>query len=211
MRARAISDEKAKEIGGISAEDDWRQTSRLAGRDRQIPEELLQLARELRKEQTTAEQFLWNCLRDRKLNNFKFRRQHNLGPYIADFYCHAARLCIELDGGIHETPEQKERDQRRDQWLLENGFKQLRIQNDLMLNDPLVALRLIADALGTAQETFPEGEACTLSPEASALTPRPPLPKASALTPRPPLPRLPPSPPNPLSPGERGRKIGLSE
>ncbi|HEV3383460.1 MAG TPA: GTP-binding protein, partial [Gemmata sp.] len=143
--------------GGSADEDDWRQVRKLAGRDRRIPSELLKRARDLRKEQTTAEQFLWDCLRDHQLNNSKFRRQHNVGPYIADFYCHADRLCIELDGGIHDTPDQSERDEARDQWMLENGFKLLRLRNEQVLEDPVTTLHLIACAL-TPQPPLPTGE-----------------------------------------------------
>lgn len=62
-------------------------------------------ARELRQRMTPAERALWERLRGRQVGGFKFRRQHPLGPYIADFYCAEAKLVIELDGGIH-----------RDQW-----------------------------------------------------------------------------------------------
>lgn len=62
--------------------------TRLAGRNRQISKVLLERARELRKQQTPAEEILWECLRDRRLLNTKFRRQHNIGRYITDFYCY---------------------------------------------------------------------------------------------------------------------------
>ena len=62
---------------------------------------LLARAREMRKEPAPAEKKLWACLRDRQLNGFKFRRQHVIGPYIADFYCHAVRLVVEIDGASH--------------------------------------------------------------------------------------------------------------
>jgi very-short-patch-repair endonuclease len=107
--------------------------SKLAGQLRQIPKALLQRARELRQKQTPAEQILWECLRDRRLADAKFRRQHNLGQYIADFYCHAAQLVIELDGAIHQT--QQMRDSDRDQWMQTNGFTVLRFSNeDIFVN-----------------------------------------------------------------------------
>ena len=102
--------------------------SKLAGQLRQISKALLQRARELRQNQTPAEQILWECLRDRRLCDAKFRRQHNLGQYIADFYCRAAQLVIELDGEIHQT--QQVRDGDRDQWMQTNGFTVLRFSND---------------------------------------------------------------------------------
>ena len=61
--------------------------------------------RELRINQTPAEACLWSKLRNRQVFGFKFRRQHQFGDYIADFYCHEAQLVIECDGSIHETNE----------------------------------------------------------------------------------------------------------
>ena len=69
---------------------------KIAGSGRSIPQALLERARELRKQQTPTEEILWECLRDRRFLNVKFRRQHNIGQFIADFYCHTARLVIEL-------------------------------------------------------------------------------------------------------------------
>jgi len=60
-------------------------------------------AKELRKNMTEAEKILWGYLKG-GLNGLKFRRQHPIGVYIADFYCHAIRLVVELDGKIHHKP-----------------------------------------------------------------------------------------------------------
>ena len=60
-----------------------------------------QNAKELRQSLTPAERILWERLRDRRLSSLKFRRQHPIGAFIVDFYCPAARLVIEIDGGIH--------------------------------------------------------------------------------------------------------------
>jgi very-short-patch-repair endonuclease len=59
-------------------------------------------AKVLRKTMTDAEILLWKALRNRRLNGFKFRRQHPIKGFIADFYCHEARLVIEVDGEIHD-------------------------------------------------------------------------------------------------------------
>jgi very-short-patch-repair endonuclease len=88
----------------------------------------LQRARELRLRQTPAEKILWECLRGNRLFGFKFRRQHNIGQYIADFYCHAAKLVIELDGEIHQA--QTDRDSDRDSWLEAHGLTVLRFKNN---------------------------------------------------------------------------------
>jgi very-short-patch-repair endonuclease len=60
------------------------------------------LAAELRKNMTDAEKVLWQQLRNRKLGDLKFRRQHPVGIFILDFYCHEKKLAIEVDGGIHK-------------------------------------------------------------------------------------------------------------
>ena len=65
--------------------------------------------KELRKNQTKAEEILWFELRNNKLGA-KFKRQHSIGGYIADFYCHTLKLVIEIDGGIHKSKEQREYD-----------------------------------------------------------------------------------------------------
>ena len=91
----------------------------------EIPD-LGHLARKLRREQTPAEEILWALVRGRKLLRLKFRRQQQLGPFIADFYCHEARLVVELDGGIHSEPEQVDRDRNREVFLEENRLKVLR-------------------------------------------------------------------------------------
>jgi very-short-patch-repair endonuclease len=67
-------------------------------------------ARSLRNNQTPAEQLLWSKLRSRGLSGFKFRRQHPIDHYILDFYCHEARLGIEIDGGHHANEDISEKD-----------------------------------------------------------------------------------------------------
>ena len=73
------------------------------------------LARNLRKNMTTPEQQLWEALRKRQLNGYRFRRQTVLGRYIADFVCLEARLVIELDGNHH--CDQQGYDRERDNWM----------------------------------------------------------------------------------------------
>ncbi|MBW4579754.1 MAG: DUF559 domain-containing protein [Tildeniella nuda ZEHNDER 1965/U140] len=128
----------------------------LAGRTRQIPKALLQRAKELRQQQTPVEKLLWECLRDRRLHNAKFRRQHNLGQFIADFYCHEARLVVELDGGIHQQQQQQDSD--RDQWMQANGFTVLRFQNEAVLSNTEAVLETIAQSLPSPLAPLPEGE-----------------------------------------------------
>ncbi|MCC7332903.1 MAG: endonuclease domain-containing protein [Flavobacteriales bacterium] len=99
---------------------------------------ITQLARDLRKNQTASENLLWQNLRNRKLNGFKFNRQFPIvygrnfdGTslfFIADFYCHEKKLIIELDGKIHEF--QKEYDKERDTILNKLGLSVIRIKNE---------------------------------------------------------------------------------
>jgi type I restriction enzyme R subunit len=94
---------------------------------------LVELARELRARQTPAESLLWQLLRSRRLMGFKFRRQHQFGDYIVDFYCHEAGLVIECDGSIHDQNEQWHHDQNRDAYMIEQGLRILRFTNDQIL------------------------------------------------------------------------------
>ena len=102
-------------------------------------------ARELRRSMTLPEGLLWQALRKRP-EGFKFRRQHPLAPYIADFYCPAARLIIEVDGESHGTDGRPAHDARRDRWLSEQGFRVLRVSvGDVMHNlDSVVTAIILA-------------------------------------------------------------------
>lgn len=92
---------------------------------------------------TEAELVLWEVLKGKKLCGRKFRRQHSIGYYIADFYCPAERLIIELDGQHHYTPEGLEKDRERDDHLEELGIKVLRFENKEVLNNLTVVLKCI--------------------------------------------------------------------
>jgi len=102
-------------------------------------------ARSLRQSQTLFEQQLWRCLRDRRFSKFKFRRQHPIGRYIVDFVCLEKMLIIELDGSQHA--QSKEYDAERDAWLLQRGYKVLRIWNNQWILDQEVVLQAILSAL----------------------------------------------------------------
>ncbi|MCU1228040.1 MAG: Protein of uncharacterized function [Acidobacteria bacterium] len=84
-------------------------------------------ARRLRHELTTEENRLWQSLRSRRFARFKFRRQHPIGPYVLDFYCHRLKFAIEIDGAWHE--EVSVRDEARTRELATYGIKVLRITN----------------------------------------------------------------------------------
>ncbi len=112
-----------------------------------LPEDLLEFARQLRKEQTDAERLMWSLLRDRRLAGFKFRRQHPVERYILDFYCHEARLAVELDGGQHNEPDARARDEQRASFLEARGIRVLRFWNNDVLNNTEGVLQAIYDAL----------------------------------------------------------------
>ena len=108
---------------------------------------LLELARDLRKKQTSAEALLWQLLRGRRLLGFKFRRQHQFGDYVTDFYCREAELAIECDGAVHEENEHWHHDQNRDAYMIQQGVRTLRIPNERILNDTVSVLEEIAQHL----------------------------------------------------------------
>ena len=93
-------------------------------------------ARQLRKRCTDAEKRLWRLLRDRRVSEFKFRRQYACGIYYLDFYCTLAKLAVELDGGGHGFPDQRARDEKRNQFLAQQGIKVLRFWNHQMRGEP---------------------------------------------------------------------------
>lgn len=104
-------------------------------------------ARAMRHEPSEAEQRLWRELRDRRLAGWKFRRQHVCGDYILDFYCPAALLAIELDGGQHGETGRRDYDERRTTVLEQAGIRVLRFWNDVVLRQPHDVLEQIEAAL----------------------------------------------------------------
>ena len=76
---------------------------------------------------TPPERRLWNALRVRP-DGLKFRRQHPIGPYTLDFFCHEAAVAIEVDGLAHELGSNPDRDVRRDEWLAAQGVSTLRFR-----------------------------------------------------------------------------------
>jgi len=122
----------------------------------QIPSQLLANARELRKNQTDAEELLWQLLRNRQLNNLKFRRQHPLkAGFVLDFFCAEANLGIEVDGGYHSKKEQQEYDIERTKIINEYGIRIIRFSNEQVLTNTEQVLKEIATA---ATPPSPTGE-----------------------------------------------------
>jgi len=103
-------------------------------------------ARALRKRMTPPERALWVVLRGRKVAGLKFRRQAPIGPYIADFYCHEARLVVEVDGSTHQG-SQVAHDRNRDEWMRERGIRVLRVSaRDVLQNIDGVVRKIMSDA-----------------------------------------------------------------
>ena len=109
--------------------------------------QLFSNARELRNRETHAEKELWKFLRKNNLG-VKFRRQHPMGNYIADFYCHKAKLAVELDGEYHHSIEQKVYDKNRDNEMASLGIKILRFSNQSVMKDIDKVVKVIKHEIG---------------------------------------------------------------
>ena len=84
---------------------------------------------------TPAEAALWEAIRLKRLDGFKFRNQHAIGAYVVDFYCHEAKLAIEVDGEYHLEPNQKEYDEERTMRIEASGVKIIRFTNQKVLTN----------------------------------------------------------------------------
>ncbi len=109
-------------------------------------------ARELRDQSTEAETLLWQQLRGRRFQGFKFRRQRALGPYILDFICLEAGLVIEIDGGQHS--EQQAYDGQRTALIESQGLTVIRFWNHEVMNQTPAVLEKIWQALQTLTPTL---------------------------------------------------------
>jgi type I restriction enzyme M protein len=98
----------------------------------------------LRKKQTPAEELLWELLRDRQCCELKFRRQHQFGDYLLDFFCCEANLAVELDGEPHNTAERQRKDGKRNAYLESMGVTTLRFENRVAVETPELILEAIA-------------------------------------------------------------------
>jgi len=108
---------------------------------------LFELARKLRDHQTEAELYLWSQLEHLKYLNVRFKRQHPVLYFVADFYCHKARLVIEVNGGYHDIPEQYKYDKEREHELEELGLKVIRFTNEQVLFHIENSLKVIEEVI----------------------------------------------------------------
>lgn len=99
------------------------------------PPESFSKAQFLRTVMTNAENLLWEKLKNNQFHGLKFRRQHPVHLFIADFYCHKYRLIIEIDGGYHESEIQRKKDEERTQLLMDNDLTVIRFSNEEVENN----------------------------------------------------------------------------
>ena len=109
---------------------------------------LVNIARELRREETEAEQIIWSRLRRKQLSGAKFRRQQPIGNYVVDFVSFDKKLIIEIDGGQHSTEENKGNDEVRTKWLESQGFRVVRFWNNGVLSNLEGVMAQICEILG---------------------------------------------------------------
>jgi very-short-patch-repair endonuclease len=102
-------------------------------------------ARALRREMTEAEKKLWQMLRSRQTEGYRFRRQVPIGRFMADFVCHEAKLIVEIDGGQHDPSSETEA--RRTRFLESEGYCVLRFWNNEVLENPDGVQAMIAEYL----------------------------------------------------------------
>jgi len=116
----------------------------------------------MRHEPTFNERRLWRLLRDRRLDDLKFRRQVPLGPHIVDFVCFSRRLVVEADGPFHE---QSASDPVRDQRLRHQGFQVLRCANEKITMQPEAVRDEICRRAGLAAQVPSSGPSGHLLPQ----------------------------------------------
>ena len=131
----------------------------MKGHKERIPDYVLELCREFRTNPTETEQLLWKCLRNGQIQGLRFRRQHPIGRYIADFYCHSVKLIIEIDGGIHLEADRSKYDSVRQEALESGGFRVIRFTDAEIRSNPAAVLREIARQCQPSPPTpLPRGE-----------------------------------------------------
>jgi very-short-patch-repair endonuclease len=124
---------------------------------------ITKISRSLRRNMTSSEKIFWTYIRDRKIDNHKIVRQHPIifnyedekRFFIADFFCKKQNLIIEIDGSIHNTLKQKERDLYRDFLCKYLGYQVLRFTNDKIILDTESALEIFKKIM--KENEFPSG------------------------------------------------------
>ena len=127
----------------------------------------------LRHNLTPAEALLWRALKGRGVGGLKFRRQQGIGPFVLDFYCPEARLCVELDGSAHDY--RYDYDERRTAYLAQQGIRVIRFTNDQVFTclEGVVAQILRAAAPHPCRGGVPAGRGGDSNPSAEVTDPNP--------------------------------------
>ena len=113
---------------------------------------IFEKAKELRDKMTPSELILWGYLKDSP-HGHKFRRQHPISNYVADFYCHSLKLIIEVDGTVHENKECQQSDAERQQDLESKGIRFLRFTNTEVEKHLENAILIIENYIKGTQKT----------------------------------------------------------
>ncbi len=125
---------------------------------------LSDFAKQNRKNATEAEDKLWQEVRNRKIDGFKFRRQHPIAGFIPDFVCLEQKLIIEIDGEYHNTKDQQQYDIARTEWLKEHNYSFLRFTNEQVLNEMPVVFQKIKEVLHNSKAASKVSESDSPSP-----------------------------------------------
>lgn len=138
---------------------------------------LKELQKENKKNSTQAEGILWEYLRNKNIK-YKFRSQHIIDIFIADFVCLEKKLIIEVDGGYHNTLEQREADELRIQILNEIGFKVIRFTNEQVVGD----IDNVINRINTILASLPSGEVGGATPPHVLVMTATPIPRTLAMS-----------------------------
>lgn len=111
--------------------------------------------KKLRNAMTTPEVVLWSRLKRRGLLGYKFRRQHSIGPYILDFYCHALYLAIEVDGGQHFSPSVIRYDEARTAYLNALNVQVVRYTNSDVMNNLAEVIEDLSQVVRERRRSWP--------------------------------------------------------
>ena len=136
--------------GGADAEKRWMTANPIS-----YPK-VLEYAKSMRNKPTEAEKMLWNVLSGKGLDGYKFRRQHIIGEYIADFVCLKHHLIIEVDGSIHQLPENEISDFERTKWFVSEGYQVIRFTNKEVLSTIFDVIEKISTKLSAIESALLE-------------------------------------------------------
>ena len=139
----------------------------------ELQRKMVEVARQFRKQPTPSEKILWQALRNCQLDNYKFRRQQPIGVFIVDFFCAVARLVVEVDGSIHES--QQELDRQRQDLLESLGLNFIRVASDRVENNLPSVLEEIHQVLLASHGNLPHPSPLNPFIDYNSCPPSPPV------------------------------------